>query len=140
MKYLLDTSVWLWSVGPTERLNKKARELLADGQHELYLSVASTWEISIKAALGKLHMPEPLGRYLPKRLAEQGIQALPILQHHALGVHELPPHHNDPFDRLLISQARAEEMVILTADRMFAQYPVKIVLCGKWFRPATNSL
>ena len=140
MRYLLDTSVWLWSVGPTERLNKKARVLLADGQHELYLSVASTWEISIKAALGKLHMPEPLGRYLPKRLAEQGIQALPILQHHALGVYELPPHHNDPFDRLLISQARAEEMVILTADRMFAQYPVKIVLCGKWFRPATDSL
>ena len=140
MRCLLDTSVWLWSVGPTERLSKKARELLADGQHELYLSVASAWEISIKAALGKLHMPEPLGRYLPKRLAEQGIQALPILQHHALGVYELPPHHNDPFDRLLISQARAEEMVILTADRMFAQYPVKIVLCGKWFRPATNSL
>lgn len=131
MRYLLDTSVWLWSVGPTERLNKKARELLADGQHELYLSVASSWEISIKAALGKLRIPEPLGRYLPKRLGEQGIQTLPILQHHALGVYELPPRHNDPFDRMLISQARAEGMVILTSDRIFAQYPVEILLSGK---------
>ncbi len=131
MKCLLDTSVWLWSVGPTERLNKKAREHLADGQHELYLSVASSWEISIKAALGKLRIPEPLGRYLPKRLGEQGIQTLPILQHHALGVYELPPHHNDPFDRMLISQARAEGMVILTSDRIFAQYPVEILLSGK---------
>ena len=130
MKYLLDTAVWLWSVGPTERLNKKAREIL-EGQQELYFSVASSWEICIKAAMGKLQTPEPVGRYLPKRLVEQGIHALPILQHHALGVYELPPHHNDPFDRLLIAQARAEEMVILTADRMFTKYTVKIVLCGK---------
>ena len=130
MKYLLDTAAWLWSVGPTERLNKKAREILADEQ-ELYFSVASSWEICIKAALGKLHTPEPVSNYIPKRLAEQGIQVLPILQHHALGVYGLPPYHQDPFDRLLISQASAEEMVILTTDRMFAKYPVKVVFCGK---------
>ena len=131
MKYLLDTAVWLWSVGPTTRLNKKALELLASGEHELYFSAASSWEISIKAALGKLQMPEPPARYVPKRLAAQGIHSLPILQHHALGVYGLPPHHNDPFDRLLISQALSEEMTILTADQKFAEYSAQIVWCGK---------
>lgn len=126
MKYLLDTAVWLWSVGPTERLSKKARELLASGEEELYLSVASSWEISIKAALGKLKLPEPPDRYVPKRLAEQGILPLPILQSHALGVFTLPPHHQDPFDRMLISQALVEGMCIVTSDRAFADYPVEI--------------
>lgn len=126
MKYLLDTAVWLWSVGPTERLSKKARELLASGEEELYLSVASSWEISIKASLGKLKLPEPPDRYVPKRLAEQGILPLPILQSHALGVFTLPPHHQDPFDRMLISQALVEGMCIVTSDRAFADYPVEI--------------
>jgi PIN domain nuclease of toxin-antitoxin system len=130
MKYLLDTSVWLWSLTASERINKKARELLANGREELYLSAASSWEISIKWALGRLPLPEPPSSYVPKRLAAQGIRPLAITHTHALAVSELPAHHSDPFDRLLIAQAQIEGMVILTADRAMEPYGVKILWCG----------
>jgi|SRR5271163_3229776 len=130
MRYLLDTSIWLWSVGSVDRINKQGRDLLADGEQEFYLSVASSWEIAIKAASGKLLLPGSPTTYVPKRLSDQGINPLPILQQHALAVYELPKHHTDPFDRLLIAQARTEEMVVLTADSMFRRYAVAIVWCG----------
>jgi PIN domain nuclease of toxin-antitoxin system len=130
MKYLLDTSVWLWSVGTVDRINKQGRDLLADGKQELYLSAASAWEIGIKAALGKLRLPESPVRYVPTRLTQQGIDPLPVLQQHALAVYELPMHHTDPFDRLLIAQAQLEDMVILTADNIFGKYKVRLLWCG----------
>lgn len=131
MKYLLDTSVWLWSLAAPERINEQARRLLASGRAELYFSAASSWEISIKSALGRLRLPEPPARYVPKRLAAQGIRPLSITHTHALAVAELPQHHSDPFDRLLIAQARVEDMVILTADRAFEPYDVKVLWCGQ---------
>lgn len=130
MKYLVDTSVWLWSVGTVDRINKQGRDLLADGKQELYLSAASAWEIGIKAALGKLLLPESPLRYVPRRLTQQGIDPLPVLQQHALAVYELPMHHTDPFDRLLIAQAQLEDMVILTADNIFGKYKVRLMWCG----------
>jgi PIN domain nuclease of toxin-antitoxin system len=130
MKYLLDTSVWLWSLTASERLNKKARQLLASGREELYLSAASSWEISIKWALGRLSLPEPPSSYVPKRMAAQGIRPLAITHTHALAVSELPAHHTDPFDRLLIAQAQIEDMVVLTADRVMEPYGIKILWCG----------
>ncbi|HLI34616.1 MAG TPA: type II toxin-antitoxin system VapC family toxin [Terriglobia bacterium] len=130
MKYLLDTAVWLWSLTASERLNKRGRQLIENGKEELYLSAASSWEISIKSTLGKLRLPEPPMRYVPKRMDAQGIRPLPISHTHALWVSSLPMHHNDPFDRLLIAQAQSEKMVILTADRAFAQYDVKTFWCG----------
>lgn len=130
MKYLLDTSVWLWSVGSVDRINKQGRALLVDGKQELYLSAASTWEISIKAALGKLRLPESPVSYVPTRLTQQGISPLPILQRHALAVYKLPMHHTDPFDRLLIAQAQLEDMAILTADKIFRKYKVALAWCG----------
>jgi PIN domain nuclease of toxin-antitoxin system len=130
MNYLLDTAVWLWSVGRVERLNRKSRELLADGKQEIYFSAVSAWEISIKASLGKLQLPELPEIYVLKRLAQQAIQPLPVFHQHALKVYSLPWHHQDPFDRLLIAQAQTEEMTILTADRAFEEYNVKIFWCG----------
>jgi PIN domain nuclease of toxin-antitoxin system len=130
MKYLLDTSIWLWSVGSVEKINRAGRELLADGKQEFYLSAASSWEIGLKAASGKLSLPGSPVSYVPKRLAEQGIIPLPILHQHALAVYDLPKHHTDPFDRLLIAQAQTEEMVVLTADSIFRRYAVAIVWCG----------
>jgi PIN domain nuclease of toxin-antitoxin system len=130
MKYLLDTSIWLWSVGSVEKINRVGRELLADGAQEFYLSAASSWEIGIKAASGKLDLPESPVTYVPKRLADQGIIPLPILHQHALAVYDLPKHHSDPFDRLLIAQAQTEEMVVLTADSVFRKYKVPLVWCG----------
>jgi PIN domain nuclease of toxin-antitoxin system len=130
MRYLLDTSIWLWSVGSVDKINKQGRDLLADGKQEIYLSAASSWEISIKAASGKLQLPGSPASYVPKRLAEQGIIPLPILHQHSLAVYDLPKHHSDPFDRLLIAQAQMEEMVVLTADSVFRSYQVAIVWCG----------
>lgn len=129
MKYLLDTAVWLWSLSASERIGGEGLEILENPGNEVYLSAASSWEISIKSGLGKLRLPEPPTRYVPKRLASQGIRSLPITHQHALAVSELPAHHNDPFDRFLIAQARLEGMTILTADRVFQAYAVEIVWC-----------
>jgi PIN domain nuclease of toxin-antitoxin system len=131
MRYLLDTGIFLWSLGSVSRLNQKAQELLAENTEKFYLSAASSWEITVKVALGKFRLPDPPQRYVPERMAMQGIQALSVTHAHALGVSELPNHHKDPFDRLLIAQARSEGMVLMTADTMCAQYPVEILWCGK---------
>jgi PIN domain nuclease of toxin-antitoxin system len=131
MKYLLDTMVWLWSVGPTDKIGRAGLEILTSGVEEIYLSAASSWEIAIKTKLGKYQLTEPPGRYVPKRLAQQGIQSLPITQAHTLKVYDLPLHHQDPFDRLIIAQAITEKMTVLTADREFGKYPVTVVWCGK---------
>lgn len=131
MKCLLDTSIWLWSLTTWERLNEKARDLLSRGEHEFYLSAASSWEIVIKTTLGRLQLPELAASYIPKRMATQGIRPLSITHTHALAVSDLPLHHSDPFDRLLIAQARAEDMAILTADHAFELYEVEIFWCGR---------
>lgn len=131
MKYLLDTMVWLWSVSDTEKIGEAGRAILADQTAEIYLSTASTWEIVIKTQIGKSTLPDSPPRYIPTRLAEQNIQALVVSQMHALKVFELPLHHRDPFDRLIIAQALVEEMVVLTSDRDFAKYSVQLVWCGK---------
>ena len=131
MKYLLDTMVWLWSVGPVENIGDAGLKVIESGETEVYLSVASSWEIAIKARLGKYKLSESPVRYVPKRLARQGIHILPVTLDHSLRVFELPLYHHDPFDHLLIAQAIVEGMVILTSDRVFAKYPVEVLWCGK---------
>ena len=131
MKYLLDTMVWLWSVGPTDKIGSSGLEILANGEEDIYLSAASSWEIAIKTKLGKYKLGEPPGRYVPKRLAEQGIRSLPVTLRQTLSVYDLPLHHHDPFDRLIIAQAITEEMTVLTADRVFGKYPVEVLWCGR---------
>jgi len=131
MKYLLDTMVWLWSVGPTDKIGRAGLDVLTNGEVEVYFSAAGAWEVAIKTQLGKFTLTEPPGRYVPKRLSAQGIRSLSITQNHTLKVYDLPGHHRDPFDRLLIAQAIVEDMTILTADRAFAKYPVEILWCGK---------
>jgi PIN domain nuclease of toxin-antitoxin system len=127
VKILIDTSCWLWSLTDPELLSKKARNLLSDPSQTLFLSAASSWEISIKAALGKLRLPEPPEKYIPSRMAAFSIIGLPVEHIHALKVFSLPPHHRDPFDRILIAQAQAESLTILTADRVFAAYDVPTI-------------
>ena len=131
MKYLLDTIVWLWSVGPSKTIGTAGLEILASREEEIYLSAASSWEIAIKTRLGKFQLPEPPGRYVPKRLIDQGIRSLPINQDYSLEVYDLPSHHSDPFDRIIIAQAIVEDMVVLTSDRVFEKYPIDVVWCGK---------
>lgn len=131
MKYLLDSVVWIWSISATERLNSAAQRILENGCEEIYFSAASSWELSIKAGLGKLHLPSSPARCIPEFMAKQRLRPLPVTHLHAVKVYELPLHHQDPFDRLLIAQAISEEMTILTSDRDFSKYPVEIVWCGK---------
>ena len=127
MRVLLDTQCWIWMAAAPERLSARARALVEDEEHDLLLSSASVWEISIKHGLGKLQLPERPERYVPSRMAALKTSALPIEHMHALGVAALPPHHRDPFDRLLIAQARAERIAILTADPVFGQYDVRVI-------------
>jgi PIN domain nuclease of toxin-antitoxin system len=130
MKYLLDTVVWIWSLGPSERLTEEARSILLSGQEEIYLSSATSWEISIKLRLGKLSFPEPPANHISQFIARQNLRPLSITHAHAQKVYDLPPHHDDPFDRILIAQAIVEDMTILTSDRLFKRYPVEVVWCG----------
>lgn len=130
-KYLLDTSVFIWMAGPAEKLNSQAQRLLSASAEELYMSAASCWEISIKYALGKLDLPQAPDRYVPRRVADFGIKPLAITQEHALGTLHLPLHHDDPFDRMLIAQAREEGLVLLTADKLFKRYSVELFWCGR---------
>jgi PIN domain nuclease of toxin-antitoxin system len=98
-----------------------------DTSNDLFLSAASAWEISIKYALGKLPLPEPPTRYVPSRLELSGTLALPVEIRHAVHVSALPPHHRDPFDRLLIAQAQLENLVLVTADGQLSPYGVEMV-------------
>jgi PIN domain nuclease of toxin-antitoxin system len=131
MKYLLDTGPWLWTLTEPERANNQAAELIANGQEQIYLSAVSAWEISIKWALGKLQLPEPPPILVPKTMEAQGLRPLTISHAHALAVSDLPRHHTDPFDHLLIAQARMEGMAILTADHAFERYDVEVLWCGR---------
>lgn len=131
MRYLLDTGVWLWSVLEPERIARKTREVIADLHQDVFLSAATSWEVAIKSAAGKLSLPESPGSYVPRRMADQGLRPLPISHQHALAVSSLPAHHRDPFDRLLIAQANLEDMVLITADRIFEEYPVQLLWAGR---------
>ena len=131
MRYLLDTSVFLWALAAVEKLNPKAQKLLSKTREELFLSAASAWEISIKYALGRLQLREPPADCIPLWLREWRIRPLEISHLHALSVSDLPLHHQDPFDRMLIAQARMERMVLMTADRVFGKYPVETLWCGR---------
>ncbi len=129
MKVLLDTHVFLWLQTEPGRLGRHLR-LVEDPRNERLLSAASSWEIAIKHRLGRLALPEPPQRYVPSRLRAIGATALPIEHSHALAVAELEPLHKDPFDRLLVAQAGALDVPILTADAAVAQYPVRTLLVG----------
>jgi PIN domain nuclease of toxin-antitoxin system len=128
LKVLIDTGCFLWCLTSPERLNDEARAILSRRDHQLYLSAASSWEIAIKVALGKLHLPEPPPKYIPSRMEALDILGLPVEHAHALRVFDLPPHHRDPFDRILVAQAQCESLIILTADRSFVPYNVRILL------------
>jgi PIN domain nuclease of toxin-antitoxin system len=128
MRFLLDTQVWLWTLTAPERLPADTRALLEDPANQLLLSAASSWEIAIKYRLGKLPLPEPPSLFVLPRLVRDGITELPIQHHHALAVANLPQHHNDPFDRLLIAQAQIERLTLVSADRKLAPYQVDLRL------------
>lgn len=109
------------------QLSKAARDFIGDNRNELFLSAACAWEIAIKAARGRLTLPEAPALYVANRMQVHGLQALPVLISHALHVFELPDIHQDPFDRLLIAQSQLEDLPILTADPLIARYEVDVI-------------
>ena len=127
MRALLDTHAFLWWNADDPRLSQTSRDVIADGHNELYLSVASAWEIAIKAARGSLILPEPPEVYVPSRLQLHRILPLPIQLRHALHVFDLPPIHRDPFDRLLIAQSQLDDLPIMTTDPEIVRYDVSVI-------------
>ena len=123
MKLLVDTHVLIWAVLEDAALPERFRAALSDPAAEIHVSAVSVWEVSIKRSLGKLAVPADLFDHA----AASGCVALPITWNHARAVEALPPHHADPFDRMLIAQARVEGLTLLTADRAFSAYDVALL-------------
>ena len=125
MTYLLDTHVLLWAAGDPTRLTRQAQDLLGNPTTDLVFSTASIWEVVIKRALGRGDF-----RVDPQQLRDgliaHGYSELAIRSEHALAVGLLPPIHNDPFDRILLAQAKVENIALLTMDKKLAKYPVPI--------------
>lgn len=125
MRALLDTHVLLWWLSDSSRLSAGTRRLLADPANELLWSAASTWELAVKAGLGKLRLDGSVHDFVTRVLVAQSLSALPVHHVHAARVAELPPLHRDPFDRLLVAQAAVEQVPLLTADRQLAAYGIE---------------
>lgn len=129
MRALLDTQVFLWANQDPDRLGAQ-QATVADAGNELLVSAVVSWELAIKTAIGRLRLPEPVGDYVPSRIAIAGLTAIGIDHAHTLAVADLPPHHRDPFDRLLIAQARVLGVPIITADPVLARYDVEVLPTG----------
>jgi PIN domain nuclease of toxin-antitoxin system len=127
LKLLLDTHVLLWLRTEPERLTPSLLDTLSDPAHSVYVSTASAWEIAIKQSNGKLNLPDLAELWLPHALAESDIEPLSISLDDALAVRALPYLHRDPFDRLLIAQARRRGMTLVTADSQIARYDVDLL-------------
>ena len=126
MRILLDTQAWLWMVSDPDRLSRRARRLVQRSDSELFVSAATAWEIAIKWGVGKLTLPADPVEYVRSRITQTGVTPLAIRHEHATQVARLPPHHRDPFDRLLIAQATVEDLVLLTGDRQIEPYDIRI--------------
>ena len=126
MRVLLDTHALLWYLSSDSRLSDKAIAVLGDHKTEAFVSIATLWELVIKISLGKIELAAPFEELFPSQLEENGFELLPVEIQHLRRLSELPFHHRDPFDRLLIAQAIEESLVILSVDEAFEAYPVAI--------------
>lgn len=138
MRFLIDTHVWLWAVSAPERLRPSAADSIRAPENSVIFSAVSAWEIAIKASRGKLRLPEPPDELVMSQLQVFGMTALPVYLPHALRVAQLPLHHNDPFDRLLIAQCQLEGLPLMTADATLAAYDVEILWAGRGRPPRSR--
>ena len=129
MKILLDTHAFLWFIEDSPKLSTEARSAIEDGFNEPLLSVASLWEMAIKVSVGRLDLKKPFETFVPDQLELNGFDQLAISFQHIAVVAKLPFHHRDPFDRLLLAQAIAEGLAVVTTDRIFGEYlPTALVV------------
>ena len=126
MQLLIDTHILIWFLEGNNLLSKPNRQIIADSNNDVFISIASLWEIAIKISIGKLTLNNPLADVI-KQIAADDIEILPISPEHILSVSTLPFHHRDPFDRIIISQAQIENLPIMTKDQEFSNYAIKII-------------
>ena len=127
MRALLDTHTFLWWLSDDRRLSRRARAVIGQADNELVISAVSAWEIATKVRLGKLDDPSGLATRLGAQIAEEGFVELPITVEHGRRAGALPAHHKDPWDRMLVAQAQAEGIAILSNERIFDRYGVERV-------------
>ncbi len=125
MNLLLDTHAILWFVWDDERLSQKARQLIEDPSNIKHVSVASGWEIAIKCSLGKLRLDDSAAADISRELAANGLVLMSMTLEHVAGVENLPFHHRDPVDRLLVAQCLSEDLELVSRDRAFDAYGVR---------------
>ncbi len=122
-RLLLDTHVLLWWLSDDSQLGQLTRKAISDPRNQVYVSAASTWEISIKKSLGKLSAPDDMDSIVD----DEGFEKLPIALFHGDQAGMLPGHHKDPFDRMLIAQAQSEGLVVVTTDQKIARYRIRVM-------------
>jgi len=127
MKLLLDTCCWLWWLDDPDKLSQQQLDAISNRRNQLFLSVGSIWEISIKVNNQKLTIPQPLNRLIEQQCPLDGIKILDIKPIHAIEAGNLTLHHKDPFDRMIITQARVEDLTVVTADLVFQKYSVTVL-------------
>lgn len=127
MRLILDTHAFLWWIVDSPQLPSRVRDVMRNPANELFLSVASAWEIAIKVNLGRLRLPDRPDRFIPGQLMKNAIEPLPVEMSHALHVSRLPAIHRDPFDRIIIAQSILEKMPVVTRDSDIAKYKIKTV-------------
>jgi PIN domain nuclease of toxin-antitoxin system len=125
VRLLLDTVAFLWMVAEPDALSTHAREAIVDPGNDVLLSAVSTWEIAVKHALGRLPLPEQIDHFVPTQRDRHGVDSLPLDEESTLHLARLPALHRDPFDRMLICQAIAHGLVLVTPDRDIRRYPVR---------------
>lgn len=123
MRLLLDSHVLIWSIYQPDRLGRNLEDLITDVRNDRLASVASIWELALKAAKGRISLPQDLRRVL----ADASIDVLPVGLDHALAAATLPDLHGDPFDRMLVAQAQVEQLTLVTADRRMADYDIDVL-------------
>ncbi|QTA81358.1 PIN domain-containing protein [Desulfonema limicola] len=127
MRILLDTSTFLWFIGGSRKLSKKAIEIIENFDNELVMSAASLWEIAIKDSIGKLELSEPFEQLIPKEINKNEIEILQIELPHLYEMMKLPLYHKDPFDRLIIAQGIIEQLPVIACDKAFKSYNIDII-------------
>ncbi len=127
MKLLIDTHAFIWLNNDIEKLSEKVIEMTQSGQHEFFLSMASAWEMQIKSQLGKLNLDIPVKELIETNINENRIYLLPITLQDIEQLEKLPPHHKDPFDRMIIAQAMLDDFTIISIDGAFADYDVPVI-------------
>jgi PIN domain nuclease of toxin-antitoxin system len=127
VRVLLDSLAILWATLADDRLPPAVLDLVEDRSNVMVVSVATTWELTLKAMAGRLDLPEPADAYFDGLVRDFGYELLPVHQRHVAALPELPPVHADPFDRMLVAQALVEDLDVVTGDERIRRYPVRTI-------------